>query len=93
MIDLNDLIKSLEKIISELNASRKVKSVIFFTVRYDEIMKCGDKVSVETIETIETIETLSTCRAISQYANFSQKEQMLLDEVVDNAIVVKNKIP
>ena len=87
MIDLNNLIKSLEKIISELNASRKVKSAIFFTVRYDEIMKCGDKVSSETIE------TLSTCRAMSQYANFSQKEQMLLDEVVDNAIVVKNKIP
>ena len=87
MIDLNNLIKSLEKIISELNSSRKVKSAIFFTVRYDEIMKCGDKVSVETIE------ILSTCRAMSQYANFSQKEQMLLDEVVDNAIVVKNKIP
>ena len=87
MIDLNDLIKSLEKIMSELNASGKVNSAIFFTVRYDEIMKCGDKVSVETIK------TLSTCRAMSQYANFSQKEQMLLDEVVDNAIVVKNKIP
>ncbi|MDF7647055.1 hypothetical protein F3J38_13655 [Pantoea sp. Acro-805] len=87
MKDLNNLIKSLEKIISELNASGKVKSAIFFTIRYDEIMKYGDKVSSETIE------ALSTCRAMSQYANFSQKEEMLLDDVVDNAIVVKNKAP
>ena len=87
MKDLNNLIKSLEKIISELNASGKFKSAIFFTIRYDEIMKYGDRVSSETIE------TLSTCRAMSQYANFSQKEEMLLDDVVDNAIVVKNKAP
>lgn len=87
---LDGLMKSLEKIISELNANGKVKSAIFFTIRYDEIMKCGDKVSIETIETIET---LSTCRVMSQYANFSQKEEMLLDEVVDNAIAVKKKVP
>jgi len=85
--DLNNLIKALEKIISELNASGKVKSAAFFTIRYDEIMENGDEFSIETIE------TLSTCRAMTQYANFSQKEEMLLDDVVDNAIAVKNKVP
>lgn len=87
MNSLNNLIESLKKIISELNANGKSESALFFTVRYDEIIKYGDKVPLEVIE------TLSTCRAMSQYASFSQKEEMLLDDVVDNAIVVKNKMP
>ncbi|MBK4786288.1 MAG: hypothetical protein FT714_20525 [Pantoea sp. Pent] len=87
MNSLSNLIKSLEKIISELNANGKSQSAHFFTVRYAEIIKHGDKVPLEVIE------MLSTCRAMSQYANFSQKEEMLLDNVVDNAIVVKNKMP
>ncbi|WP_152999257.1 hypothetical protein [Pantoea dispersa] len=84
---LNDLIRSLEKMIVELNANGKIESAIFFTNWYNETIKCGDKVSLEILE------KLSTCRAMSQYANFSQKEEMLLDDVVDNAIAVKNKVP
>lgn len=69
MNSLSNLLKSLEKIISELNANVKSQSAHFFTVRYDEIIKHGDKVPLEVIE------MLSTCRAISQYAKFSQKRK------------------
>jgi hypothetical protein len=65
----------------------KLSQRFFFTNWYNETTKCGDKVSLEILE------KLSTCRAMSQYANFSQKEEMLLDDVVDNAIAVKNKVP
>jgi len=84
---LNELMRSLEKIIVELNANGKIESAIFFTIRYNEIIKYGDDFSLEIVE------TLSTCRAMSQYANFSQKEEMLLDDVVDSAIAIKIKVP
>jgi hypothetical protein len=84
---LSNLIKSLERIISELNGNGKRESALFFTVRYNEIIKYGDKVPSEIID------TLSTCRAMSQYANFSLLEESLLDDVVNDAIVVKNTTP
>lgn len=87
VISLNNLINSLEKIISELSANGKSESALFFTIRYNEIVKNGDKVPFEIIE------MLSTCRAMAQYANFSQKEEALLDDVVDNAIEIKITIP
>lgn len=87
MNSLSNLIKSLEKIISALNANGKKESALFFTVRYNEIIKYGDKVPSEIID------TLSTCRAMSQYANFSLLEEALLDNVVNDAIVVKNTMP
>ena len=84
MNTLNNLIKSLQRIISELNGNGKKESALFFTVRYNEIIMHGDKVSSEIID------TLSTCRAMSQYANFSLLEESLLDNVVNDAVVVKN---
>lgn len=87
MNSLNNLIKSLERIISELSGNGKKESALFFTVRYNEIIKHGNKVPSEIID------ALSTCRAMSQYANFSQLEESLLDNVVNDAIVVKNTMP
>lgn len=87
MNGLSNLIKSLEGIISELNANGKRESALFFTVRYNEIIKHGEKLPSEIVD------ALLTCRAMSQYDNFSQLEESLLDNVVTDAIAVKNIIP
>lgn len=82
--NINNLLFSLEKMISELNLSGKKESACFFFHHYDEIRKHGDKIPCETIS------ELSSCRAMSQYANFSLTEEKLLDNVVANALIVKN---
>ncbi|MDX5631090.1 MULTISPECIES: hypothetical protein [unclassified Brenneria] len=86
-MNFNSLLLSLEKIITELNKNGKTQSASFFISRYEEIKMKGSHVSREVIK------ELSTCRAMSQYANFSIKEEKLLDNVVDDAIELKSIIP
>lgn len=81
MNSVNDLIKSLNNLISELNDNGKREAALFFSVRYDELLKLREKVLPETIK------TLSTCMSISQYANFTEKEERLLVDVVNEAIL------
>lgn len=60
---------------------------IFFQTRYDQIINFGDKIPFEVVE------SLSTCRAMSQYANFSLREEKLLDDVVNYALDIKKITP
>lgn len=84
MSNLDNLLSSLEIIINELNKAGKSRSADFFSICYNEIKNTGGKL------TSDAINKLSTCRAMSQYANFSLKEERLLDIIVKNAIAVKS---
>ncbi|WP_426727804.1 hypothetical protein [Enterobacter cloacae complex sp. 330C8] len=68
-MNLNNLKNALEQVIFELNANGKHESANFFQTRYDQIINFGDKIPFEVVE------SLSTCRAMSQYANFSLREE------------------
>lgn len=83
MNNLDDLLSSLEMIINELNKGGKSRTAGFFSVCYNEIKDTEGEL------TNDAINKLSTCRAMAQYANFSLKEEMLLDMIVKNAIAVK----
>lgn len=86
-MNLNNLKNALKQIIFELNANGKHDSANFFQTRYDQIINFGDKIPFEIIE------SLSTCRAMSQYANFSLREEKLLDDVVNYALDIKKITP
>ena len=86
-MNLNNLKKALEQITFELNANGKNESVIFFQTRYDQIINSRDKIPFEIVE------SLSTCRAMGQYANFSLREEKLLDDVVNYALDIKKMMP
>ncbi|MGP3591500.1 hypothetical protein [Vagococcus sp. WN89Y] len=85
--NFKSLLLALESIVSELKRSGNNESASFFLLRYDELKRHSDKIPQKIIE------ELTTCRAMSQYANFTLKEEELLDIVVDNAIAIKNTIP
>ena len=86
-MNLNNLKNALEQIIFELNSNGKYESANFFQTRYDQIINFGDKIPFEVVE------SLSTCRAMSQYANFSLREEKLLDDVVNYALDIKKITP
>lgn len=86
-MNLNNLKNALEKIIFELNANGKHESAKFFQTRYDQIIVFRDKIPFKTIE------SLSSCRAMGQYANFSVREEELLDDVVNYAFDIKKMMP
>lgn len=87
MNSLHELFFALEKIVFELKKNGKSESSSFFALRYEALKKYNNRAPYNVIE------ELSTCKAISQYANFSLKEEGLLDAVVDSAIAVKNTAP
>ena len=78
-----NLLYSLEEITNELKKNGKYESASFFAIRHDKIKNYGEE------KTQEIIKELSACRAMSQYANFSLNEEMLLDAVVNNAVALK----
>ncbi|WP_320711957.1 hypothetical protein, partial [Enterobacter cloacae] len=83
---LNNLVNALQQIILELSANGKNESAAFFQTHYDMIIKSGYTVSVEVLE------ILSNCMSMSQYANFSLRENQLLGNIVNNAIAVKSRM-
>nr|WP_071819520.1 hypothetical protein [Erwinia sp. Ejp617] len=86
-MSIDNLLLSLEKIISELNKSGKIQSRSFFISHYDAI-----KASARGIPQ-DAIRELSTCRAMAQYADFTYKEEELLNSVVNNAIALIKSNP
>lgn len=73
MENSKELIKKIEELIEELQTKNN-KSSLFFEKIIEEIQNNNTK--------NEALEKLKHCYAITQYANFSYKEEKMLNEVI-----------
>ena len=78
------LIYHLSCLSSELEKSGKNDTSKFFSVRRNIISDS----EMDSCNVSCTLKELATCRAIAQYGNFSYSEEVILDKVVDEAIVL-----
>jgi hypothetical protein len=75
------LLNYLDTIYSELMKSGKIDSAEFFLKHRNEI----DRLQNSPGKLKDVIGDLTTCRAMAQYADFSLKEEELLDAVVSSS--------
>mgnify|MGYP003674236804 CR=1 FL=1 len=84
MFSTKNLTTALEELVSDLDASGKQETAKSFR---DIIVKLSEAESIDSCN--ESLEKLTNSGAISQYANFSYKQDELFDVVFDEAKKLK----
>jgi hypothetical protein len=84
MFSTKNLTTALEKLASDLEASGKLETAKSFR---DIIVNLSEADNIDSCK--ESLERLTNSGAISQYANFSYKQDELFDVVFDEARKLK----
>jgi len=89
MVNKTVLIEGLEKLANSLESSNKVDTAKYFSDKAKQI-----NVSASNEELKDICQELSSCGSISQYANFSHEEDVLLDLIFQNVTdILSSEVP